>query len=110
MVRQQALTKKTTVKSFKDLTINKPTQAHFTGNKIKIKKILNLPIVVHDYKIGPSKYDGNCLQMQISLNDTKHVVFTGSKNLMDIIQQVQPQDLPFTATITQDDNEMFHFN
>ena len=43
---------------------------HFVGEKIKVQKILNVQILVHDYQIRPSKYPekgyDDYLQIQIT--------------------------------------------
>ena len=93
------------MKSFKDLGI-KATQGNFIGSKIDMFSILNREITVHAYKIDKSKYDkwsGKCLQLQITLDGTKHVVFTGSVSLMGVLEQTKPEDFPFTTTIKKDD-------
>ena len=95
------------MKSFRELNIKSETRG-FTGDKIKIKKILNVPISVLDFKIEDSKFDGKCLHLQIQMGETKYVVFTGSKNLMDAIGQVNKTDFPFTTTIVED-NERYQF-
>jgi hypothetical protein len=100
------------MKNFKDFGI-KPTQPGLVGDKIKIDRILNREIVVHDFRIVPSKYadkgNGRCLHLGIMLGDTKHVVFTGSAGLMDTIEQVPKSDFPFTTTIVKD-NDRFEFS
>jgi hypothetical protein len=48
------------MKQFKDLGI-KPAIKHLQGDKIKIMKILNREIIVVDYKIEDSKYEGKVL-------------------------------------------------
>jgi hypothetical protein len=95
--------------AFKDFQIT-TSRAAFTGDKIKIDRILNVEIVVSDYKIEQSKYEGkgNCLHLQIEHKNNKHVVFTGSKGLMDQIQKVPRDKLPFKTTIIKE-NEMFQF-
>ena len=95
------------MKSFKDFGI-KTEDKGFVGDKIKINKILNREIAVLAYKIGDSKYNGKCLHLQIQLGDTKHVVFTGSKNLMESIVMVSKDDFPFKTTIVEE-NERFEF-
>jgi hypothetical protein len=87
------------------------TTPAFTGDKIKIERILNREIKVLDYKIEKSRYDkgnGKCLYLQIQLGEQKHVVFTGSIALMDVIAQVDKSNLPFATTIIKD-NERFQF-
>ena len=92
------------MKNFSDFNIKVESHA-FTGDKVKVSKILNRLITVHDYKIEPSKHNsGNCLCIQIELNQTKHVVFTGSTVLMEQIKQIPKSNLPFTATIIEDND------
>lgn len=98
------------MKQFKDLGIEPPAQG-FTGDKIRMDRILNREIIVHDFKIENSKYEkgnGKCLYMQIQLNNVKHVVFTGSTSLMETIQKVPKSAFPFKTTIIKD-NERFEF-
>lgn len=77
----------------------------FLGDKIKIQKILNREIIVHHYIIGDSKvFKGKCLQLQISLNETKHVLFTGSSGLLEAITQVPDSAFPFTTTIIEEND------
>jgi hypothetical protein len=95
------------MKQFKDFSI-KPAQQGFIGDKIKITKVLNKKIAVHDYKVENSKYEGECLHLQISIGETKHVLFTGSMVLMDAIEQIPKNELPFTTTIVQD-NDRYEF-
>ena len=98
------------MKSFRDLGIQN-TQQGFIGDKIKINKILNRQVVVNDYKIENSKYEkgsGKCLHMQISIGETKHVVFTGSKRLMDTLELIPKTDFPFSTTIVKE-NDWFDF-
>lgn len=100
------------MKKWKDFNITPQHQA-FVGDKIKMSKILNRKISVLDYKIVDSNYSdkgsGKCLHLQISLADNKHVVFTGSKTLIEQIQQVSKNDLPFETTIIEN-NERYEFN
>lgn len=93
---------------FKDMGITAPAKG-FTGDKIKIDRVLNREITVHDYKIKPSKHgDGKCLYLQISLGENKHVLFTGSTGLLDMIQQVPQEKFPFITTIVRE-NERYEF-
>lgn len=81
----------------------------FTGNKIDVFSVLNQEITVHDYKISKSKFEkghGECLHLQISINGTKHVLFSGSGNLMAQIAQVARTDFPFVATIKKTDRRL----
>lgn len=97
------------MKNFSDFGI-KVTSNGFTGEKIKVKKILNKAISVHGFKIEKSKFEGkgNCLYMQIEVDGNKHVLFTGSLTLMEQIQKVPQSGLPFRATIVED-NERLKF-
>jgi hypothetical protein len=97
------------MKKFSDFGI-KPAIKNFVGDKIKIPKILNKEIVIHDFRIEDTKVEnfkkraGKCLYLQISVGDTKHVVFTSSIGLIEAIQQVAVTDFPFTAIIIEDND------
>ena len=100
------------MKSFSQFNIQAPSKG-FEGDKIKMSRILNREIVVHDFKIEDSKVfkekgSGKCLQLQISFNNEKYVIFTGSSGLIEVIQQVPENGFPFTATIIKE-NERFIF-
>jgi hypothetical protein len=98
------------MKSFKDFGIKSSPQ-NFVGDKIKIDRILNRQIVVHDYKVEDSKFKkgyDKCLYMQITLEETKYVVFIGSRSLVEMIEQVPKENFPFTATIVRE-NQRFEF-
>ena len=101
------------MKDFSSFNIKAPSKG-FEGDKIKIKKILDRAIIVHDFKIDDSKCfkdrgNGKCLHLQISINDTKHIVFTGAGALIEQIQRVSKDDFPFSTTIIQE-NERFLFS
>ena len=85
---------------------------NFTGDKIKIDKILNREIAVLKYKMEESKFpknkSGQCLTLQIELNGIKLVVFSGSDYLMNQLKQVADDDFPFLATIIKS-NDHFEF-
>ncbi|MDP1816718.1 MAG: hypothetical protein Q8K92_19855 [Leadbetterella sp.] len=96
------------MKQFKDFNI-KSESPTFIGDKIKITKILNREIVVHSFKLENSKFnEGKCLCLQVELNTTKHVIFTGSSKLAESIKQVPAEGFPFKTVITQE-NEMYQF-
>lgn len=86
------------MKEFKDLGIT-PTVDHFIGEKIKISKVLNQRIVIERYEINDSKYTNKVLKLQIKYKDESRVIFTGSKVLMNIIEQINKEDFPFSTTI-----------
>lgn len=95
--------------NFKDFDI-KPKDNDFTGDKIKVKNLFNLPIKVLKFKVEPSKQkDGaDYLTLQIEKSGEKRIVFTGSKILMDQIKRVPEDRFPFTATI-KGDNDRYEF-
>lgn len=87
------------MKKFSDFNIT-VEQACFVGDKIKMSRILNRKIIVHAYKIGPSKhYKGDCIDMQVEVDGTKYVCFSGSQKLKEQILQVPESGFPFEATI-----------
>lgn len=95
------------MKEFSQFGIRSESQ-RFVGDKIKMSRILNRKITVIDYRIEDSKFQDKCLHMQIEVDGTKHVVFTGSRNLIDVIRKVPKPDFPFTTTIVKD-NDMYEF-
>jgi len=100
------------MKSFKEFGI-KPELLSMTGEKIKIAKILNREITVHDYRIEESKFkkenNSRCLYLQISIDGMKHIVFTGSFVLTSMISKVNKEDFPFSTMITKE-GEHYEFN
>jgi len=96
------------MRNFSDFNI-KVEMGAFTGNKVKVSKILNRRITVHTYKIGPSKhFSGECLQLQIEYDGQKHVCFSGSTKLKEQIRMVPENGFPFSATIIEE-NDMHLF-
>jgi hypothetical protein len=98
------------MKNFKDFKIAAAV-AGFVGTKIQMNRILNVPVTIIDYRIEESKYPGKfekCLWMQISVDQSKHVVFSGSKFLIGAIQQIPKTECPFLTTIVRD-NDRFQF-
>lgn len=99
------------MKKFNEFNITQESKS-FTGDKIKMSKILNKEIVVCDFKIVESKYaekgNGKCMHLQIEINGNKHVVFTGAVSLAEAIQQVPKDGFPFCTTIVEE-NERFLF-
>jgi hypothetical protein len=98
------------MKKFKDMGIT-PSRKGFVGDKREINQILNREIVVHEYKVEPSKYkEGSpCLHMQFEMNGSMHVLFLGSKSLIEMIDQVPKKDFPFLTTIIKE-NQKFVFS
>lgn len=95
--------------NFKDFNI-KPELSPFTGDKIAIKRIFNVPIKVLSYKVEPSKHKkgSDFLTIQIEHQDEKRVIFTGSSILIKQIQRVPKDKFPFITTI-KNNNEYFEF-
>lgn len=97
---------------FSELGVKTPIQMAFTGDKIKINKILNKEIVVHDWRLEDSKFQkkGNekCLYLQIEVEGSKRIVFTGSVQLARTIEQIPREKFPFTTTIIE--NEGYEFS
>ncbi|MGN6478507.1 MAG: hypothetical protein ACTHKV_14880 [Flavipsychrobacter sp.] len=98
------------MKNFKDLGITIESKT-MSGEKIKIERILNTDIIVHEYKIENSKFEGKgngkCLYLQITYQKEKRVVFSGSGNLMEQIQKVKPTDFPFSTKIIKDNDALY---
>jgi hypothetical protein len=98
------------MKKFSELNI-KPDHQFLTGEKIKITKILNKPIIVHSFLVNNSKFDnkpGECLTLQIEVDGEKRILFSGSKVLISMINQVNKEDFPFQTTIVKE-GETFEF-
>lgn len=100
------------MEKFSDFGI-KPELKSFSGDKIKISKVLNKEIVIHDFKIEDSKLselkgNGKCLHLSLEYSGNKHVLFTGSTVLQDMILKVDRTKLPFTTTIIEQD-ERYEF-
>ena len=93
--------------SFRDFNI-KPKENIFTGKKIDVDDILNVEIIVHSFKIQDStkKQGTKYLTLQIEIENNKRIVFTGSKNLMDIIIQVPEDKFPFKTTVRKNDKRL----
>jgi len=91
--------------NFKDFNITTNGKG-FEGDKIKTDRLLNREITVHAFKIVDSIVDKGKkrLDMQISIGDTKHVVFTGAKDLMEKIQMVPEDKFPFKTTIIKEND------
>jgi hypothetical protein len=94
---------------FSQFNIKAPARG-FEGSKIKISRILNKEIVIHDFKIEESKVQefkdkgsGKCLYLQISFNNEMHVVFTSGGGLIETIQQVPKNSFPFTSIYLHND-------
>lgn len=93
--------------NFSDFKI-KPRENTFIGDKISIDKILNIPIKVLAYKVEPSKakIGTELLTLQIERKGDKNVLFTGSGNLIFMINQVPKDKFPFETTIIKQDRRL----
>lgn len=96
------------IKSFKELNIKAPDIKSFQGEKVKFKNLVGKQIVVHDFKIEPSKFEGDRLDIQISLNNEKRITWTQSKYILASIESVPKEAFPFSTIIMQED-ERFQF-
>lgn len=96
-----------TIKSFRDFKITTERRA-FTGDKIKVEKVLNIEIIVHTFKIEPSKVKPGTelLTLQIEKQGTRHILWTSSVYLMDAIRKVPADGFPFTTTIIKQDEHL----
>ncbi len=99
--------------NFKDFNIDTPPAKGFEGEKIRMSKILNREIVVYHYKLGDSKIFKDtgtckCLQLQISVDNRKHVLFTSATALIEVIQQIPEKGFPFSTMIIEE-NDRFMF-
>lgn len=97
-------------KRFKDFNITAESAA-FKGDKIKMNRLFDKEITVHAFVIKESKYKektDKCLYLQIEKEGVKHVVFTGSATLMDMIQKVPATEFPFNTTIVKE-GDSFQF-
>lgn len=95
------------MKRFSDFGI-KPTTKSFSGEKIKIAKLLNKKIIVEDYKVEDSKYEGKgkCLYLQIQVEGEQRVVFTSGKSLIEALDSVPEGGFPFEATIVEENERL----
>jgi hypothetical protein len=96
--------------NFKDLGI-KPAEKPLSGEKVKPNKILNLDIIVHDFRIEDSKfYKGTkCLCLGFELNGIRNVVFMQGNILVQTIQQIPIDKFPFTTKIIKE-NGRYEFS
>jgi hypothetical protein len=76
------------------------------GSKLKIDDVINREILVTGFKIKESKYkkdsSSRCLTLQFEMEDTKHIIFTGSNVLIDQIEKYN-DEMPFLATVKRID-------
>jgi retron-type reverse transcriptase len=96
--------KLTDMNLFSDLGITVDS-APFGGEKIKINRIVNKEIEVLDFELNESKYQAGknrkCLKLQIRFEGELRVLFTGSTILIQTMQKVKKEMLPFRTTIVE---------
>lgn len=77
-------------------------EVSITGDKIKIKDIIDTEIEIVGYRISDSKYqkhdDDKLLTLQFKLGDVNKILFTGSKSLIRQIGKYA-NELPFATKI-----------
>ncbi|MDD5681369.1 MAG: hypothetical protein PHI59_09050 [Candidatus Omnitrophica bacterium] len=88
---------------FEDFNI-KSSSGAFEGKKINFSEVFNVPIIVKDFKIEESKFTGknksnNRLQLSFIMDGEDFITFSGSDNLMDMINKVPKDCFPFETTI-----------
>jgi hypothetical protein len=88
------------MKSFKDFAII-PKIENFVGDKIATNKVLDKDIIVKDYRVKPSKFEGkgDRVDIQIEYKDEDRVIFTGAKYLIQTILQIPKTNFPFKTKI-----------
>lgn len=76
----------------------------FDGDKKRIEDILNQEILILDFKVKDSKkrQDSLYATIQFKLENTNHIVFTGSNVLIDQLEKYK-ENLPFHTTIKKID-------
>jgi len=100
-------------KQFKDFGIDTASSA-YVGKRIDMDEVFNTTIKVYKFRIVDSKYPkdkgrNKCLHLQISINETFHVLFTVSNILIDQVQQIPQDGFPFETKIIKD-NKRFSFS
>jgi len=96
------------MKKFKDFNIEPVVTNPLKGQKIKMSKVFNRPIIVHDFRIRDSPYTEKRVDIQIEMAGVMHVIFSGSKVLRDTLEKIPKQDFPFETTIVEE-GTMFMF-
>lgn len=95
----------TQIKSFNQLGVAAPESRSFIGDKIPIKKLLGKQIIVHDFKLAQSAYSGRRADIQITHNDEKRVIFTGSTYLIGTLENIPKESFPFSTIIVEQDEK-----
>jgi hypothetical protein len=97
------------MKNFSEFGIT-ATQKGLKGEKIKIDRVLNRPVIIRGYQIVDSKFEGKGkrLDIEITVDNADRVIFTASVILMEMIEKVPKDAFPITATIISE-NERYEF-
>lgn len=88
--------------------------------KIEIEDIFDKEITVMAYEISESKFKEEdarrskssypyCLKLAFKLDEKELLTFTGSKNLIETIKQIPPEELPFVTTIKKGKDRTYYF-
>lgn len=87
------------VKRFSDFA--KTEDSHLEGDKLKLSDILDKEILLRGYTVAKSKhYSGEYATLQFEFSEKTHVVFVGSKVIIEQLQKYGDQ-LPFMTTIVK---------
>jgi hypothetical protein len=98
-----------TPKRFSDHGIKAASSKALSGDKIKIEKVIDKEIIIHDYRIEKSKYQDKgefCLHLQIWYKDEMHVLFTGAKGFIETMRQTSREILPIATKIIKQDKHL----
>ena len=89
------------MRTFKDLNLEPLVLDNFTDPKIDIKEVINKEIIIHAFKIKPSKFkDKNYLDIQIEFNKEKRVLWIEGILLTHYLKKAKEKDgFPFIVTI-----------
>lgn len=98
------------MKKFSEFGI-KPDINYFDGDKINIVKILNIPVIVLNYKISDStkKQGTKLLTLHIRRNGANNVIFCGATILMTTLDKIPKDGFPFETTIIKN-GEHYEFS
>lgn len=101
----------TKIKTFRDMNIK--LNRRFEGDRIRIEKVEGDEIIIHDFEIKESKIKredediGKCLYLQVELRGVKYILWGNYRFLIEQIQQVDRESLPFKTTIKNEHGYIF---
>lgn len=97
-------------KKFSDLNIPIPAIDGYVGDKIDVKKILNKVVIVHKFKLEPSKKKtGDFATLQLTVDGNKRILWTQSRFLIEMLKNIKLEDFPISTTIVSDDCDRLLF-